>query len=131
MMDTNNLDILYKRQRHNTLQDLFAYAVTNYANAPAFLIDDKETKETYSLSYRDFGAQVMMLAHQLRSKGYHRDTIAIMGNNSPAWVMAYFTIIISNNITVPLDKGLPREEIISILTRSQCKGIFFEQPLLF
>ena len=86
MMDTNNLDILYKRQRHNTLQDLFAYAVTNYANAPAFLIDDKETKETYSLSYRDFGAQVMMLAHQLRSKGYHRDTIAIMGNNSPAWV---------------------------------------------
>lgn len=129
MMDTNNLDILYKRQRHNTLQDLFAYAVTNYANAPAFLIDDKETKETYSLSYRDFGAQVMMLAHQLRSKGYHRDTIAIMGNNSPAWVMAYFAIIISNNIAVPLDKGLPREEIISILTRSQCKGIFFEQPL--
>lgn len=112
-----NLKILYNRRRASTLPELFKRAVTRYGSLAAFPDE--------GITYGELGDRVFSFSRRLRQKGSGRH-IAIIGENSPSWITAFFSIVCSGNVAVPLDKGLPKEEIASTLKRGRCSGIIYE-----
>ena len=53
-----------------------------------------------------------------------KDKIAIIGANSPEWVISFFGVMMSGAIAVPLDKELKRNEINSICCFKRTTYIF-------
>lgn len=67
---------------------------------------------------RDFGTK----AHALGLSGKH---IAIIGEATYMWVVAYFGLMSIGAVTIPIDKELPANEIADILRVSESVGVFY------
>lgn len=75
--------------------------------------------EMREVSYARFLDEVRVLGTALLSQGYGTRRLALMGENSYAWVLAYFAIINSGITVVPFDKELSCEEIVDQMGRAQ------------
>ena len=49
----------------------------------------------------------------LYSKDFHRKHIAVIGENSYEWLVAFFAITCGGNVAVPIDKELPENRKIT------------------
>ena len=58
--------------------------------------------------------------------GLKNKRIAVIGKNRYEWCISYFSTLCGVGIAVPLDKGLPEQEIESSLERSKADAIIFE-----
>ncbi len=67
---------------------------------------------------RDFGTK----AHALGLSGKH---VAIVGEATYMWVVAYFGLMSIGAVTIPIDKELPANEIADILRVSESVGVFY------
>lgn len=110
---TNLMDML--RQCADRHADLAAY---RFRRKP----DDVEIIKTYPQLLNDINA----LGTALKSLGIKPDTkIAIYGDNSYEWSVAYNSSINGCGIVVPLDKLLPAREIEILLDRSSSEVLFY------
>lgn len=50
--------------------------------------------------------------------------IALIGSSSVEWIEAYLGIITGQAVAVPLDAGLPVEDLIDLLNRSDAEALF-------
>ena len=57
-------------------------------------------------------------------KGTH---IAIIGENSYEWLVAFFAVLTSGNVAVPIDKELPAEEVAWLIDRADVKAVFISK----
>lgn len=85
----------------------------------------KRGKELVSKSYTDVKNEVRTAAAALIAKGLHQEKIAILGDNSYEWIIAYFSVVTSGNVVVPIDKQLPVEQVELILSETGAKLMFF------
>lgn len=60
-------------------------------------------------------------------RGLSGQRIAIIGKNRYEWLLSYFTACCGLGICVPLDKGLPYEELESSLARSYSDILIFDK----
>ena len=67
---------------------------------------------------RNFGTKV----HALGLSGKH---VAIVGEATYMWVVAYFGLMSAGVVTIPIDKELPANEIADILRVSESVGVFY------
>jgi long-chain acyl-CoA synthetase len=82
------------------------------------------------ISYYDFKRQVDHLSSFLRNQGVaHGDRVAILGENSPQWGVAYFAIVSMGAIAVPILPDFHTSEIHHILRHSGSKVIFVSERL--
>jgi long-chain acyl-CoA synthetase len=56
--------------------------------------------------------------------------IAIIGKNRYEWVVSYLAVVNGTGIVIPLDKGLPEQEIEVSLKRSKADAIIFENSYI-
>ncbi len=86
-----------------------------------------EGKGFEGISFNEFRNRVTCLGEALLKIGItQRDKIAVIGKNCRKWAIAYYSIVTSNCIVVPIDKDLTSEEIERIIKRARIRGIFFE-----
>lgn len=115
------------------LRELLKYSAKKYADKTAFVtkIKNKETKETtyVNTSYKDLLNEMNALGTALISRGYKNKRIAVAGENSYKWCLAYFTCASGVGVTVPLDKALQKEELESCLIRSNSEAIFYDKKI--
>jgi len=77
------------------------------------------------VSFVKLGRRVVSLSSVLINLGIQKgDRIAILSENRPEWVEAYFGIITSGAIVLPVDVKLTEKEIQFILNDSRAKCIF-------
>ena len=60
------------------------------------------------------------------ARGWQGNRIAIIGKNRVEWMESYFAVLCGIGICVPLDKGLPYEELESSLARSRADVLIFD-----
>jgi long-chain acyl-CoA synthetase len=71
------------------------------------------------------------IAVLLKSAGIGKgDNVAILSENSPHWVIAYFGILATGATTVPILPDFQGPEVISILEHSEAKSLFVSGKLL-
>ncbi|MEG0919487.1 MAG: AMP-binding protein [Anaerovoracaceae bacterium] len=102
---------------------------SKYASNEAFILKSKINKETAytSVSYAEFGSQIKAVATALLNRGYENKPISVIGNNSYTWLVSYYATLSGVGTAVPLDKGLPFEEINTSLIRSEAEVLFFDK----
>ena len=120
---------LYEANKLNTIRDYINKGINNYPDNIAFIVKNKKDKEiSYTkISYKEFGNDLKYLGTSLINLGLEGKRIAIIGKNRYEWALSYFSILNGVGIAVPLDKGLPPEEIKSLLQRSKAEAIIFDK----
>lgn len=71
-------------------------------------------------------SMVMMPASAVYAEEGSGKRIAIIGKNRYEWLVSYFAVLGGLGICVPLDKGLPYEELESSLSRSGANILIFD-----
>lgn len=83
-----------------------------------------QKKEIHERSYRELMANVVALRGGLQAEGFQGTHIALIGNSSVEWMESYLGIITGKAVAVPLDAGLPGEDLIDLINRSDSEALF-------
>lgn len=124
--------LMYDVKEFKNIKEMFENSGREFAERDAFIIKHKDGKKaSYEhITYEKFAREINCLGTALLNKGYKDKKIAIIGKNRYEWVLAYATIVSGVGIAVPLDKGLPDEEIVMSLKKSKAEVIFCEEAYL-
>lgn len=128
MIRIGELKKIFTPTRHENLRALLRCSAREFAGDDAFIIKTKKGKEVYyeHISFADFYKRANLLGTALMLRGMQGKRVAIIGKNREEWMESYFAVLGGLGICVPLDKGLPYEELKSSLTRSQADVLIFD-----
>lgn len=123
---------LYKKTEYKDIREAVRDGITRYADRIAFTLKTKENKEvTYTdITYKQFGEEIDELGTGLISLGLKDKKVAIIGPNSYEWILSYTAVLFGVGIVVPLDKGLPAQEIEDSIVRSGADAIIFDSKYI-
>lgn len=123
---------LYESKDYSNIREAIKDGIEKYSNCIAFTLKNKENKNvTYrDITYKEFGDEINHLGTGLLNIGLKDKKIAIIGQNSYEWVLSYTTILFGLGIVVPLDKGLPVQEVKDSIVRSNADAIIFDKKFL-
>lgn len=132
-MKVKDIDLAARFFEFSDLREMLRYSAKKYGNKTAFVtkIKEKGTKAVsyHNTSYEELYDEMIALGTALYDRGYKDRRVAIIGENSYKWCLAYFTAANGVGVTVPLDKALEREEIVSCLNRSNSTIIFYDKKM--
>lgn len=123
---------LYDLPQIRNLRELVELKYRSCPGNTAFSYSDKEgnkVSKTFGDVYHDMNA----LESWMCAQGIQNRHIALIGENSYFWLIVFLAVVSGGNVAVPIDKGLPRDEITVLLRKADvtkafcsdsCKGIF-------
>ena len=117
---------LYKTIDANVVMDIVNYSAEHHGFKQAFQIPVPGKDDIFK-TYKEFADEIEGFGTFLLSKGLKKDRIAILGENSYEWLIAYFSILGGGNTAVPLDRDLPVEDLLYNVKNSGCKAIVFRR----
>ena len=120
---------LYKNKEYNNVREVINDAIENYPDCNAFTLKIKKEEEvSYRyITYKEFGEEINAFGTALIDLGLKNKRIAVIGKNRYEWVLGYLATLNGVGIVIPLDKGLPEQEIILSLQRSEADAVIFEE----
>ena len=118
-------DRVYQVKKFNNLKELINNTQVEYGENSAFKFKKKETKELYTMSYKEYIDEVNALGTALISNGLKGKRIGVIGENRYEWQEAYLSITCGTGIVVPLDKALTENELLNLIERSEIEAIFY------
>jgi long-chain acyl-CoA synthetase len=108
---------------HFTLQRIIEESCRTHSSHIALSYTDEEP-----INYSDLKRQIDHLSGFLKEQGVtHGDRVAILGENSPQWGIAYFAITTMGSVAVPILPDFNTYEIHHILGHSGSKVIFISE----
>lgn len=81
-------------------------------------------KEIFERSYRELMENAVAVRKGLLAEGFQWKHISLIGASSVEWMESYLGIITGNTVAVPLDAGLPGEDLIELINRSDSEALF-------
>ena len=116
----------YESTHFQNLKELTNECTTKYKNNIAFMVKNKKG-EIQNITYAEFKKDIDSLGTELINMGLKGKRIAIIANNCYEWVVSYLAVMNGVGIVVPLDKGLPTEEIVMSLERSKADAVIYDE----
>jgi long-chain acyl-CoA synthetase len=106
-----------------TLNYVIDSSCSRYKDKPAIGMAMEEP-----LSYGDFLERILAVAALLQKKGVKKgDRLALLGENSHNWGIAYLAIVRLGAVAVPILPDLPERDVHHILNEMQVKALFTTQ----
>ncbi len=123
---------IYQTKEYYNLKEVLANAFENYPENIAFKIKNHNAENiTYrEIKYKEFEKEINSLGTALIDMGMKNKRIAVIGKNRYEWILSYVAVVNGTGIVVPLDKGLPDEEIRSSLERSKTDCVIFAKDYI-
>ena len=106
----------------NTIREIWESAYTNYAELPA--VKWLVKKDIQERSYSELNEAIVAVRKGLQAEGFENAHISLIGTASLSWISVYLGITTGNNVAVPLDAGLPAEDLIALLNDSDAEALF-------
>ncbi|MBQ7245433.1 MAG: AMP-binding protein [Firmicutes bacterium] len=116
-----------KFREFRDMRDLLSESAEKYSEKVAYITKIKGPKKEVNYiktTYKSLYRQVQELGTALLDYGLKGERIAVLGENSFHWCLAWLAVPCGVGVVVPLDKGLPQEELESLIKRSNAKAIF-------
>ncbi len=117
---------LYETINADVVFDIIRYSAEHHGEKHVFQIPVPGKDDIFK-TYNEFRSEIEGFGTFLLSKGLKKEKIAILGENSYEWLIAYFAVLGSGNTAVPLDRDLPVEDLLYNITNSGCKAIVFSK----
>ena len=111
------------------LKEIMDFVADKYGKNTGFIYKTPDRKNKVEITYRKFRQDMDTIGAYLISKGLKGKRIVVIGPNSYAWLAAYYGIVINVGVVVPLDKGLPEEEIVNSLIKCKADAIVYDESL--
>lgn len=107
------------------LQDFVKEIARLYGERDAYryLVDDVVMHKTYLELKRD----VVAAASWMHKQGWQRKHIGILGGSGYSWIVAFLGIEISDNIVIPLDNMLPKQELSELFKMGDIEVLFISK----
>ena len=83
-----------------------------------------EKKEIKEINYSDLEADIRAVRKGIRAAGFEGEHIALIGTNSLEWMESYMAVVTGKTTAIPLDAGMPVEDLIDMIDRSDSAGLF-------
>lgn len=103
-MKNNRNYPLYQRETYESMNQMVCAKAEKCKDAPAFQY--MRGKRLCSVSYRKFLDDILITGKYLPSQTERPAHVAILGENSYQWLVAFMAVVMSGNVAVPLDKEL-------------------------
>ena len=129
----NSKQIYTDNRQYRDMRDLINSSATHYGNNVAFVVKHKKNRKEFNyeeITYNRFRDETIYFGTALLKEGHAGKRIAIIGKNRYEWMIAYFSTLSGVGTCVPLDKGLPYEEVESSLIRSKSEVLVFDKEHL-
>ena len=110
-----------------TLQKVYDYATTTYAKRTAYqFVDGGEEAYTFA-SFRE---KCDLLSMRMSRYGIKAgDKVAILSQNMPNWVVAFFAATAFGRVVIPILPDSSENEVTNIINHSESRVIFISQRL--
>lgn len=118
------------KKEFKNIKEILENSVNKYPENNAFIIKNKDKKTYTNITYKRLQDEINQLGTALLKLGLKNKRIAIIGKNRYEWAVSYYAVVNGLGIVVPLDKGLPKDEIELSLKRSKADAIIFENKYL-
>ena len=116
---------IFEAKRFYNFKEMVLNTQKEFGERPAFKFKTEEKGVLREMLYKDYIEEIIALSTALNSIGLENKRIGIIGDNRYEWEEAYMAIASGTGVVVPLDKGLPEGEILSLIERSEIEAIFF------
>ncbi len=114
---------LYEVRKVENLRQLFDDTTERFAERTAFVYREKGTEK--SVTYKEFARQVNSVGTALCKMDLKKAHIAIIGENSYSWVLAYWTVLNTAGVVIPVDKDLTPDDTEYILHTGDVAAVFY------
>lgn len=130
-IQVKQLKPVYPSEEHENVRALLDYAAEEYGDDKAFILkvkagSRKEAPVYRDITYRELRDDVRRLGAGIIALGIRNARIAIIGENSYHWQLAYLAAMSGLGICVPLDKGLPYVELKTSIQKSGSNVLIFD-----
>lgn len=103
------------------LKELILYCASEYNDKTVFRYE-KDNKEI-NITFLQLLDDVNALGTALLFRNLNKKKIALIGENSYYWILAYFAVVNGGNIIVPLEHDMPEETLNVILRETDISCI--------
>lgn len=114
----------YRERRFRDFREIVNEGARKYRRRPAFLLKSEGGKEAY-ISYEELKNRYYSLCEYFLRQGLIGQKIAIVGKNSPAWVLSYLAAA-TVGVAVPLDRELHEEDLSAFIREAECRALCAE-----
>ncbi len=113
-------------QKVDTLKTLIYSMYKNFGSRTAIV--ERVKGDPVSHTCADMFNRITSVGTALCDMGFSGKHVGILGENSYDWLVAFFAVVLSGGIAVPLDKELDDETISMLLTKADCDAVFCTKP---
>lgn len=111
------------------LKEMLETSCKTYSERTAYLTKEFGTKEYQEIKYKTLLEDVNNLGTALIKRGLKGKKIAVIGENRYNWACSYLATICGTGIVVPLDRLLPKQEIVRCLERADVSAVIYSDKL--
>jgi len=111
------------------LKEIMDFVADKYGSNTAFIYKTPDRKTKVEITYNKFREDIDAIGAYLISRGLKDKRIVVIGPNSYTWLASYYGIVINVGVVVPLDKGLPEDEIVNSLRKCRADAIVYDDTL--
>ena len=108
-----------KTKELNTIEELLKKTVDEHSNNTLYELENEK-----KISYTEFYNEIQALKNGINILKTKSNNIAIISENRYEWELAFFSIISSNKVVVPIDKSLTKNEIKNIIKKAEVDTVF-------
>ncbi len=109
-----------KRKQQLTIKRLIEESLEKFSDKPALSFYFQKP-----ITYKELKRRIEAISTLLKDRGIRKgDKVAIIGENSPNWAIAYLGIVFMGAVVVPILPDFPREDILNVLKHSDSKLLF-------
>lgn len=120
---------LYKLPDVTDLKDMVRRRAENSPNETAFSFSSGRNK-IESKTCLEFHDDINAIGTFLHKEDLKKVHIAIIGENSYEWLVAFLAITNGGNVAVPIDKEQSAKKVTELLKQSNCKAVFVSKNYL-
>lgn len=112
---------LYESKKIETIRDIFDVS-ENFGDR--YAVCEKVKKQQVNYTVRQMHDRVREIGTAFYELGLAGKHIAIVSENSYNWICAFFAIVCTGGVCVPVDKELPVSDISMLISKGDAEALF-------
>ena len=119
----------YPVREIKNIKEMLETSCNTYSEKAAYLTKEFGTKEYQEIKYKTLLEEVNKLGTALINRGLKGKNVAVIGENRYNWACSYLAVICGTGIVVPLDRMLPKQEIVRCLERARVSAVIYSDKV--
>jgi len=112
-------------EKIKTIKDIISYSKNKFNDITAIKI--RNGNFINEISHNQFLNDVSSISKFLNENGINNKKIAIIGKSCYEWLVAFYGIVCSGNVAVPIDRELSKKSIETSMKRADVEVLFIDE----